>query len=213
MTLTVMINGGVLLIFLTITIWDWVNKVQEQQYYPVKSKVTAAWFAAFLGGVGADLFYLNRRALGLLALAIFGSYFVLHFGGRALTERAWDRLRFSSEWVSDILLGSHSGMDEKLKYDSQYQLGIHCQWLAQYVLAILGLFSLIRAVVLFAMDQRKFDKIFNGGRSSGPSNQTGSGMTSTLHSAADEITKIHKLKQDGVLSEEEFVKAKQKLVG
>ena len=178
------------------------SNLSDQQ---IKSKTTAAWFALCLGGFGVDLFYLNRKSLGLIALSILGTCLALYFVGHALTEQAWNKLRFGQAWINDMV-GNHGGIEKLLANDPQWQTGIQMQWFAQFCPTASAIWSLIRSVTLFAMDQSRFDEIYNGGKSQ-LKNQTSSSQS------ADEILKLHKLKQDGILSEEEFFKAKQKLVG
>lgn len=97
-------------------------------------------------------------------------------------------------------------------------LGIHKFYLGKnigilYILfcwtLIPSLIAFIEAIMLFAMSEQEFDSKYNNGQQS---NVFGYSSSMTNQSQADELEKLHTLKEKGIITQEEFEYKKRKML-
>ena len=89
-------------------------------------------------------------------------------------------------------------------------VGVHKFYLGKtgqgvlYIFLFMGLFGIlgiIDGVKILTMDQKKFDAEYNGGKS-----DVSSGI-----SVADELSKLHELKEKGIITQSEFEAKKRQI--
>ena len=98
-------------------------------------------------------------------------------------------------------------------------LGVHRFYLGQIGLGFLyllffwtfipGIIGVVDGVIFLVKPQEEFDLKYNNGKASSPIPWT---QNIGPRDSADEIAKLHKLKVDGVITEEEFQRKKSQLL-
>lgn len=173
-----------------------------------KTRATTAVLAIFLGGIGADQFYLDNKKRGLfilcLTILIVGSYFV----GEQMIQIAYDNVKGTREWTDYMVFGRERGLDNLLGAQPLWSLGNTLIWSFQYTPMVIGLFSLARTIYYFSNDEVAFNKKYNAQILARIDQNK---IVSPINVVAS-ISSLKALKDSGALSEEEYKKAKDKLL-
>ena len=172
----------------------------------IRSKNVGAWFALFFGNFGLDCFYLNQRKRGITIAITFFSIIVLGFIASGLVTLSLDQVDpgpFHTKRMGAYLAGVSDGYVEQEA--SHTFLGILASIflsLRNFIFVTNCFYAFVRCLRFFAMDQQRFDLVYNGGKSSVLVMQSQVSM-------ADELHKLSRLKNSGALTEQDYQIAKE----